>query len=179
MLVLVVASLAAAHVAFQTPKPPHTEYDKKRKVTIWSTGDVRTAEYAGYRGFFEFPGKAFSAPASIDIGFGALRQTHGVGPEKYKSVLHWNDVKSIVMTFSGMSKDFPATHDFNVSKNELASVFLGDALEESLAISLTPSQFKEIAAADLVRVQLGKDTQVLKGKSLAPLKKLAACIPPS
>jgi hypothetical protein len=55
-------------------------------------------------------------------------------------------------------------------------MFLGRALEESLSISMTPSQFRNLASTDSIRVQLGKDVQIIKGKSLGPLKRLAACI---
>lgn len=163
----------------QAPKPPVAKYDAKGGVTTYSTGDIRTAGNSGYGAQFEFRGKAPSIPSSISMGFGALRLTHGRGPEHDKEVLHWNDVKTISLTFSGKTQRYPAAHIVHVSTSRRVSMFLGRGLEEALSISLTPSQFKDLAAADSIQVKLGKDTQLIKGKSLGPLKRLAACIPPS
>jgi hypothetical protein len=179
MLRITIASLAVVAFVQQAPKPPQVEYDAKRDVTTYSTGDVQTQGHSGYGARFEFPGKTLSAPAVISIGFGALRLTHGAGPDQYQALLHWNDVKTVSLAFGGATHDYPATHAYSVSKNKQVLMFLGHALEESLSISLTSPQFRDIAAADTVQVQLGKDTQILKGKSLAPIKKLAACIPAS
>jgi hypothetical protein len=88
-------------------------------------------------------------------------------------------VKSISLTFGGKTKDYPAVHTVEVSKNRQVTMFLGRALEEALSISLTPYEFKDLATADTVQVQLGKDIQIIKGKSLGPLKRLAASIPAS
>jgi hypothetical protein len=171
-----IALLLAALFVGQTPKPPESKYDANREVTVYSTGDVHTAGYSGYGAQFEFPGKTPSAPSSISIGFGALRLTHGLAPDKDQTVLHWNDVKAISLDFGGKTLEFPAKHAFNVSTNPQVTMFLGRALEESLSISMTPSQFRNLASTDSIRVQLGKDVQIIKGKSLGPLKRLAACI---
>jgi hypothetical protein len=177
MLAQTAVCLLMACVASQAPKPPETRYDAKKDVTTYSTGDVRTAGYSGYGAQFEFRGKVPSAPLSISMGFGALRLTHGKGPEMDATVLHWKNVNSISLTFGGKTQDFPAVYTEHVSTNRQATMFLGRALEEAMSISLTPSQLKDLANADSIQVQLGKDTQIIKGKSLGPLKRLAACIP--
>ncbi len=164
-------------MARQSPKPPVAKYDARRDVTVYSTGDVRTAGYSGYGAQFEFRGKSPTAPASIDMGFGALRLSSG--PDQDQSRLHWNGVKTISISFAGHTQEFPAVHEFKVSTNPEVTIFLGRGLEESMSISLTPPQLKAIAAADSIRVQLGKDTQFISRKSLGPLRKLVACIPPS
>ncbi len=179
MLGQTVAFVAVACLVSQTPKPPEATYDAQRDVTTYSTGDVHTAGSSGYGARFECPGKTLSAPSSIAIGFGALRLTHGRGPDQDQALLHWKEVKAISLTFGGKTQEYPAVHTFNVSTNRQATMFLGRALEEALSISLTPSQFKDLAASDSVRVQLGKDQQIIRGKSLGPLKRLAACIPSS
>jgi hypothetical protein len=178
MLVQLVASSVMASFIAQAPKPPVDKYDPKSDVTTYSTGDVRTAGNSGYGAQFEFRGKTQSIATSIAMGFGALRLTHGRGPEHEKEVLHWNDVKSISLTFSGKKQVYPASHIVHPSTNWRVARFLGRALEEALSISLTPAQFRDLASTDSIHVQLGKDTQVIRGKSLGPLKRLAACLPP-
>jgi hypothetical protein len=158
------------------PAPPKTTYDAKRDVTIYSTGDVRTAGYTGYGAQFEFPGKVFSMPLAVTLGFGALRLTHGRGPEHDQESLHWNGVESVTIVFGSQALKFPAKHDFVVSTNRSVTTFLGRGLEESLVISMTPDALKQIAASEAVEVQLGQDKQAIKGKSLVPLKKLAATL---
>jgi hypothetical protein len=169
----------AACLVFQSPKPPVAKYDALRDVTTYSTGDVRTAGYSGYGAQFEFKGKTPSVPSSIDMGFGALRLSHGQGPDHDQELLHWNDVKSISIAFGGKTQEFPAVHAYKVSTNASVTTFLGRGLEESMSISLSPGQFKALAAADVLQVQIGTDKQDIKGKSLGPLKKLAACLPSS
>jgi hypothetical protein len=168
--------LALAVQTTAAPQPPKATYDSKRDVTVYSTGDIRTAGYSGYGAAFEFPGKTFSMPTTVSMGFGALRLTHGQGPEHDQDTLHWNGVDSITISFQGKSLHFPAVHKWNVSTNAMATAFLGRALEESLSIDVTPDQFKQIAAADPLEIQLGKDKQDIKGKSLTPLKRLAATL---
>jgi|GEM_PF-3795334 len=177
MLGQTIAFVFVTGLGFQTAKPPEEKYDAKRDVTTYSTGDVHTAGYSGYNAHFEFPGKAFSVPVSIELGFGSLRLAHGQPADQDQSLLHWKDVKTISLTYGGKTQDYPATQDWKVSTNKTVTTFLGRALEESLSITLTPAQLKDITGSDSVTVQLGKDSQTLKGKSLGPLKKLSACIP--
>jgi hypothetical protein len=172
-----IALFELARLVGQTPKPPEVKYDAARDITTYSTGDVRTAGYSGYGAHFEFAGKTPTVPKSVDIGFGALRISKGSAPEQDLAALHWSDLKTISITWGGQSVEFPAAHDYKVSTNKQVTMFLGRGLEESLSISVSAAQFKALGAADSIRVQLGKDTQWIKGKGLAPLKKLAACIP--
>jgi len=166
-----------AFFALQAPKPPVATYDAKSDITTYSTGDVRTVGNSGYGARYEFRGKTPRTPTSIAMGFGALRLTHGRAPERYKEVLHWNDVTTLSLTFNGKTLSYPTVHSVRESTNRTLIIALGRGLEEGLSISLTPSQFKDLAAADSIQVQLGRDTQIIKRKSLGPLKRLAACIP--
>lgn len=166
-------------LVLQTPKPPVTTYDAKRDVTTYSTGDVHTAGYSGYSAHFDFPGKTPSAPSTVSLGFGSLRLTHGKPPDQDEKLLHWSQVKTVGISFGGKKQQYPAEHDYHVSTNKQVKMFLGRALEESLSISVTPAQFKELAASDSIQVELGEDVQVIKGKSLEPLKALAASLPAS
>ena len=152
-------------------------YDAKRNVTTYSTGDIRTAGYSGYGVRFEFPGKTFSKPTSIAMGFGALRLANGRGPEHDQELQHWKGVDSVTITFGSQALQLPATHEFMLSTNRTVTAFLGRAFEESLSVTLTPDQLKQLANADALQVQLGKDKQDIKGKSLGPLKQLAATLP--
>jgi hypothetical protein len=176
---LTLLCLAIALQAQGVLTPAKFVYDAKRNETVCSTGDVRTAGYSGYGARFEFPGKLFSMPATIAMGFGALRLTHGQGPEHDQELLHWNGVDSITISFGSHSLQFPAKHEFNVSTNQTVTAFLGRALEESLSITVSPAQLKQMATADEIEVHLGKDEQDIKGKSLLPLKRLAAALPNS
>jgi hypothetical protein len=177
--VQIVTVLCLAFVLQAKPevKPAKFEYDPKRDVTVCSTGDVRTAGYTGYGANFEFPGKTFSMPKSISIGFGALRLTHGRSPDHDNEVLHWSRVDTITLTFGSQPLQLPAKQTYNVSKNQLVVTFMGRALEESLTTTLTPAQLKQIATSDELDVQLDTDKQEIKGKSLLPLKRLAAALP--
>ncbi len=176
MLAQTIACITLTGLFAQAPRPPEVTYDAQRNVMTYSTGDVRTAGFTGYGARYELHGKTPSAPTSISLLFGGLHRVN-VWRDGDQAALHWNGVTSIYLTFNGKTLQFPAVHKYNVSKNRKVALALGRALEESMSITLTPAQFKELATTDSIQVQLGRDTQLIRGKSLGPLKRLAACIP--
>jgi hypothetical protein len=170
-----VAPLLLALVA--APQPPKKTYDKKRDVTVYSTGDVRTGGLTGMSAEFEFPGKEPKRPATVHVGFGALRVPDADKPLPDDQLLKWPTVNEMTLRFGDTTLRLPAKEGWQVSRNSMVQMFYGHAVEEHVDVDLTPEQFTAMAACTQITVVIGKDSKTIKGGPMNTLRKLAAAIP--
>ncbi len=159
------------------PQPPKKSYDAKKNVTTYSTGDVQTGDLSGMSANFEFPGKEPKRPIVVHMGIGALRVPDPEKPVSDTQLLHWTSVKEIDLQFGDTKLQLPAKEGWKVSRNGMVQIFYGHAVEEHVDTDLTPEQFAALSTSPKFTAVIGGDSQTIKGKSLAPLRKLAASIP--
>jgi hypothetical protein len=155
-------------------KPPKIEYDKKRDLGSYSTGDVQTGPRSGFSAHFDFPGKVAVRPKEVEMGVGSLRPNL-TGTES--DVLKWQKLSSVSIKFDGQTVAIPATESHQATKNTMATILYGDAVEESMGFKIPVETFLKIAQASSVVVVLGNETFTIKGKSLQRLRSLANSIP--
>jgi hypothetical protein len=146
-------------------------------VTTYSTGEVRTGGLTGMGAEFFFPGKAVARPETVTVGFGVLRTQPEDQTLPDDQLLHWKDVTSVTIEFSGQTVTFPAVEGYRVSPNKTVQLMFGRALEEHVDVKMPTPQYLLFAAAPEFKVEFGTEKRTVKGKSLDPMRRLAACIP--
>ena len=157
--------------------PPKQSYDSKLDATTFSAGEVRTGGMTGMGADFQFAGKIPTRPALINVGFGTLRTPQGDPPQPDDKLLHWKTVTSVTLKYAGQSLSLPAVAGYRVSTNKTVQLIYGHALEEYVSVKLPTDEYIALVEAPEFTVVIGSETRTVKGKSLDPLRKLAASIP--
>lgn len=160
-------------------KPPKQEYDASRQVSVFSTGDIRTGGLTGMGAEYEFPGKAPIRPSFVKVSFGALRVHSPNDSKSDEGLLVWKETKNLSLRFGTTTYELPLKEVWNETRNKLARMIYGHALEEHVDVQMTVEQFLAFADANEVTVTIGPEQKIIRFKSLGPVRQLAKTIPNS